>query len=300
MRLLPKLGRVAAMAGLFVLAVGVTATGGAAHAEAARCADVGARLAPGATAKDPNSLTPEQVEQRERNLRALLPHVQAIEGDVNVAVSVHVITAANGSGDVPDNQIKDQIKVLNESYGGQTGGVQTPFRFQLNDVTRTANDAWYKVQPGTKEEHDMKAALREGGKDRLNVYTASIGGGLLGWATFPDQNIGSDDGVVILNTSVPGGSTAPYNEGDTGTHEVGHWLGLYHTFQNGCTPPGDEVSDTPYEADPQYGCADRDSCPAPGSDPIRNFMDYTDDACMNQFTAGQSERMEKLWALYRA
>jgi len=222
---------------------------------------------------------------------------------VDIAVHVHVISTSDGKGQVPDSEIAAQIAVLNETYGGRTGGAKTRFQFHLADTDRTVNDAWYLMQPDTDAEKAAKTALRKGGPRELNVYLAKPGAGLLGWATFPSSFAGAPqmDGVVILGDSLPGGTAAPYDKGQTLTHETGHWLGLYHTFQGGCAAPGDEVDDTAAEASPAFGCPEgRHSCDGDGgNDPIHNFMDYTDDACMSLFTPGQAARMADMWGRFR-
>ena len=228
-------------------------------------------------------------------------------GSVTIPVWFHVIRSGTSAsqGNLSATKINAQIKVLNDSYSGLTGGkgTDTPFRFTLAGVTRTTNSTWYNNCDSSGIESDMKSTLRHGGAETLNLYSCNPGSGLLGWATFPSWYAGDPlmDGVVILDQSVPGGTATPYNEGDSATHEVGHWLGLYHTFQGGCAKPGDAVGDTPAEADANFGCpTGTDSCSTfRGRDPIHNFMDYTDDSCMFEMSTGQATRMSNQYTNYR-
>ncbi len=229
-------------------------------------------------------------------------------GSVTVETVFHVLTETEPTQAERDRltgMIDAQMEVLNDSFSGTTApdAADTPFRFSLDRVTWTQNAAWANVTPG-RTEREMKTALHTGDSETLNVYVADLGGGLLGWAYFPKgYNNGRDylDGVVMLDESMPGGTAGPYSEGDTLTHEVGHWLMLEHTFAGGCSASGDGVADTPREARPQFGCAvGADTCTTPGLDPIHNFMDYSDDECMNMFTPGQADRMSDAWLDFRA
>ena len=244
----------------------------------------------------------DEANQRFRNQRKAETGSDQRTGTVNVNVYFHVITNTSGAGNVSDTQIANQIKVLNDSYSGVTGGANTIYRFTLVSTDRTANNTWFTCTGSTCEQQ-MKAALHKGGAADLNFYTNGMSGGLLGWATFPWNYASAPtmDGVVCLYSSLPGGSTTNYNQGDTGSHEVGHWVGLYHTFQGGCQGQGDLVDDTPAERSSAAGCpTGRDTCKnKAGLDPITNFMDYTYDSCMFEFTAGQASRADSLTLQYR-
>ena len=214
---------------------------------------------------------------------------------VNVQVAFHVIYASNGAGNISNDMIIDQIEVLNDAYA--------PYDivFTLVSVDYTMNDSWYNDME--QYESAYKQQLHVDPVHHLNIYTGNMPG-LLGWSYMPYSWPENSymHGVCLLYSCLPGGTAYPYNAGDTATHEVGHYLGLDHTFRNGCSVNNDYVDDTPQENDGNniYSCNNTDTCPNdPGMDPVHNFMTYTDDACLNQFTDGQGERMENMIATYR-
>ena len=215
-----------------------------------------------------------------------------------VPVYVHVMAAEDGTGDVTDQQIDQQIAVLNNTFAGNedSNAADTSFTFSLAGVDRFYNDTWHRDGASKK----YRKQTREGGANALNIWLVDFN--YLGIAQFPWDYTKSPgtDGVRVHVGSLPGGSIQNFNLGETATHEVGHWLGLYHTFQGGCTALNDEVADTPAQSSPTDGCpAGRDSCSLPGLDPIHNYMDYSYDSCYTQFTLGQSGRMDDMWAAYR-
>ena len=239
---------------------------------------------------------------------------------VEVDTYFHVITdGANGM--LSNAQLQDQLQVLNESYDPYG------FTFRLLGTTTTDNSSWYRARSTSSAQTEMKRALRTGDASTLNVYfNAPQGSGvnqLLGYATLPwtyEKNP-DNDGVVVNFNTLPFGDLEGFNEGKTLVHEVGHWLGLYHTFntnfgsfpllnillyifkiRNGCNTSGDDISDTPRQRSSTRGCPiGRDSCPlSPGLDPISNYMDYSDDSCYSSFTPGQQDRMMAMWEEYRA
>jgi hypothetical protein len=249
---------------------------------------------------------------REPSLNETLTEVapqggRGVNFQTTVPTYVHVVHHADGTGNVSNQAINDQIQVLNMTFGGFEGGYPTGFSFELAGITRTPNTAWYLAGPSTSSERAMKRALRQGGDNALNIYltTADL---YLGWAYYPSQtdHRGSAylDGIVVDWESMLGTSpryAGRYDQGETATHEAGHWLNLAHTFQGGCNHWGDRVDDTPPMLVPTSGCpAGKDTCREPGLDPIHNYMDYSYDACYTEFTAGQALRMQDAWLEWRA
>ncbi len=241
--------------------------------------------------------------QRDRVRREIASLRQSIKGrveSVTINVQFHHITRGS-EGAITEEQRKKQMDVLNQAYSRK--GIK--FTYKPESVVTVNKPAWFSMGMGSIAESEAKTELQLAPENNLNIYTAELQSGLLGWATFPFDMAGNPkrDGVVVLYSTFPGGDAAPYNEGQTLTHEVGHWLGLYHTFQGGCGGMGDELDDTPSHEGPVFGCpgdGSNGACNPGEKAPIHNYMNYTDDGCMNEFTDGQFERIFDQILTYRS
>ncbi|KAK1596574.1 extracellular metalloprotease [Colletotrichum navitas] len=280
----------------------VTFTLVAALAGMASAAVAGERGRFGCATHDP---TPEHIEISKKLAEEEAANVTlnsfglAAAATITVPTYFHVVASSQtvANGYITDKMLSDQLAVMNEDFAPH--GIS----FNLVQTTRTINPTW--AQDGN--ELAMKRSLRKGDYGALNLYFLRDVGGAFGYCYFPTTaSPGSTnyilDGCTILSSTVPGGSSTNYNLGRTVTHEVGHWFGLYHTFQGGCTGSGDSIADTPAQASATSGCpVGRDSCPnQAGLDPIHNYMDYSYDSCYEEFTPNQQTRMYSFFNQYRA
>ena len=320
--------RAAALASSAVLAAGLTvaaltapASASPATERATACFDphtVGAGARGAGRALDHRDVSARQVraiEARTDRILARKADAAAVAGSnlkSNIPVYVHEMRAANGAGDVSPTQVRAQIDVLNKTYGSADANepagasvVDTGVRFYLAGSNEFFVNSWHTDRSSTT----YRSQTRQGGANALNIWLVDFN--YLGIATFPwdySRNP-SIDGIRVQYNSLPR-TTSPapgyqavanYDLGETTTHEAGHWLGLYHTFQGGCTSTNDQVADTAAQSSSTAGCpAGRDSCSLPGLDPIHNYMDYSYDSCYYEFSPGQSTRMDRMWTAYRA
>jgi Pregnancy-associated plasma protein-A len=248
---------------------------------------------------------------------------QTITIDVNFVAVQHT----DGRG-ATQAQVLAQIEVLNTAFSPD-------FRFNLKTLQFVTNDEYFDLYGvASPPEIQMKRIHKRGGLETLSVYAIRTHSPEVGWSYYPQWNVDVRDGVVFDHRGIANSGVAVFFSkgyvsavrkcslslleprfslssvclcvaspiGQLLVHEVGHWLGLPHTFENGCDPPGDGIDDTPAEKEPHFECLDPtlDSCPDdPGYDPLNNYMGYARDSCKNEFTAGQRAAMRAAWFNYR-
>lgn len=280
-------------------------------------------------ALDRNPAMRQWEEQDHQNYLRFMdnPDAQRTAGTITIPVVFHVIYSINANA-VPSSRLQSQIDVLNEDFSRTNSDAgNTPAAFQgvaantniqfclatqdpngnaSTGITRTQSSHANTSFPGG--EASLKAVIQWDPTQYLNIWVVeNISGGVLGYAAFPaslpfDPQL---DGVVLDEAYTGRNSSgAPFNLGRTATHEVGHWLGLLHTFSNGCAgmtqstcnSQGDRICDTPPTSGSNFGCpSTQNTCnetfPSNQNDMTMNYMDYVNDACMNMFTQDQADRM---------
>ncbi len=227
-----------------------------------------------------------------------------------IPVVIHVIHEG-GPENISDAQIQSQIQIMNEDYGklpgtnGDGAGVDTKVRFKLAQIDPNGNctSGIVRVYSSlTTHNSYQRAMLKElsfwDNTKYMNIYLVkSISGSVLGYSSFPGGPA-DEDGMVVRSDVFGNMGTANGKLGRTASHEIGHWFGLYHTFNNGCgtdlCTDGDYVCDTPPQDAPSFDCSDINSCSndfPDVNDQKENYLNYTNDACKNMFTNGQKLRI---------
>ena len=236
-----------------------------------------------------------------------------------IPVHWHVIHKTDGTGRLSQQRIDEQMAVLNADFAGLTykgkSGLETSIRFEVHgDIDYVENDDWFRVR--SADDSIYKNSLNITPDRVLNIYSLvplkdDGSEGTLGYARIPQTGTGdAEDGIVMLHSAVGGRENgyAPYDEGRTLVHEVGHYLGLLHTFQGGTCEneyvsssnnavTNDLVKDTPPHDEPDYGTSPSSPCGVPS--PIENFMNYSQDIALTTFSAEQTNRMICSLANYR-
>lgn len=224
-----------------------------------------------------------------------------------IQVHWHVIYSVNRSklsGFMTFESIKDSINTLNSDFS------QTfEFLFNLSTVEWIDNDYWYwQLGPGTDEEIQMKKEQRRGSSAALNVYSTGFVLETRGFSSSIQDIFSFMDGIVVNHRALPGGDLTGFTQGKTLTHEVGHWLGLYHPFEGGCSFPNDLADDTRPQKEPSIECVLTKTCMESDFDDkdfykemnrdnpydaVHNLMNYGNDECLFEFTTNQKQIMLK-------
>lgn len=254
------------------------------------------------------------MENIERHTTNYTGNSNRTNGVIRIPVVVHVIYK-NTSENLSDDQIKAQIAILNQDFRrlntnqnnrwSQADDMKIEFCLASIDPKGAATNGITRTQTSASSfsvSSDFVKYDQRGGKNAwsageyLNIWIADITGTALGYAQFPGGSAVTDGVVIDFKYFGNGSHTAfPYNLGRTATHEVGHWLNLKHIWGAGNCTTDDLVNDTPMASGPHFGCqVGAASCS--GINMVENYMDYSDDVCMNLFTKGQKSRMLALFS----
>ncbi|WNJ18993.1 M43 family zinc metalloprotease [Pontibacter sp. G13] len=252
----------------------------------------------------------QQIE--EHTMRYIRESGNSERAVVTIPVVFHIVYRTS-TENISAAQIQSQLDVLNEDFrrlnsdadNTWSQAADTEIEFCLATVDPDGNATTGITRTSTSVNgfgtNDRVKFSSQGGKDAwpasdyMNFWVCNIGGGILGYAQFPGGSAATD-GIVCdyRYTGTTGTATAPFDLGRTATHEVGHWLNLRHIWGDGGCGVDDFVGDTPTSDGANYGCATGHvSCGS--TDMVQNYMDYSDDACMNLFTTGQKSRMQALF-----
>ena len=232
---------------------------------------------------------------------------------VTIPVVFHILYNTAGEN-ISEAQVMSQLDILNEDFRrlnadqdnvwSQAADTQIEFCLASQDPNGNPTDGILRVPTNVTSfgTNDAMKFTSQGGSDAwpaadyMNFWVCDLGSSLLGYAQFPGGPA-STDGIVCNYTATgnTGTASAPFDLGRTATHEVGHYLNLRHIWGDGGCGASDFVDDTPDSDGPNYGCA-LGSAACGTTDMVQNYMDYSDDACMNLFTQGQSDRMNALFA----